>query len=83
MIRTLCAIALTAAAGLALAVAEMLTRPRRVERDGVYSPPMPVEVPDLPKQRLVPRPRASLIVPVRGTVALDVAAYRFVRGGDA
>ena len=50
MIRTLCALALTAAGALALALAGMLT---------------------------------SIISPVGRAIALDVAAYRFVRGGDA
>ena len=71
MIRTLCALALTAAGALALALAGMLTRERE-------SAPPPAT-----RRVTVPRPAPSIIVPVGRSVAFDVAAYRFVRGGDA
>lgn len=72
MIRTLCALALTAAGALALALAGILTK--------AEAPKAPKPA---PRRVTVPRPSPSIISPVGRAIALDVAAYRFVRGGDA
>lgn len=95
-LRTLCALALTAAGALALVVAELITRkaghaPESPKRSSLQAVPPSVRcaprTTGLAGQAAVterePSTRPSLIVEVSGAVAFDVDSYRFVRGGVA
>lgn len=90
MIRTLCALALTAAGALALALAAIVDRPRpgtrtRNQSAGAASvgSSCPRDGGSRPAEAGQRAHRSTVISPVGRAIALDVAAYRFVRGGDA